>query len=429
MKKTILIFGLFISFYGSSQELMNFYLSPFTLTSESSVTLHTTFFAYSGAGIVNYDYTIDGNIINFRLCYAVGSSTVYTLDKKVFEIITPNNFGDYIFKISLFTDYDGQMCNYENITDSGTINFSLPYNPTEKIEITDTAVESYLEYLNFGDNIFANGEVFKHRIENLLSLYLSNLYFDKDGVVESLTSIEHFKALKNLYIYNQLVADINLEFNTDLEKLWCDGNPLESLDITNNFKLKRLWCRNIDLNELDLSNNSLLEEFSFSSNSITNINLIDKLYLRDLELSTPLISSLDLSNNLLLERVHVSNTLLTSLDLSNNSLLYFLNISQNELLTQLDISSLTGIFRMYCYGNIIEELDLSLNTNLSKVHLQNNNLNFLNIKNGNNEDIYEIITIMNPNLFCIEVDNVVDEGQQPFDYQIDSQTEFSEDCQ
>jgi len=429
MKKITIVIFLFVFSFGSSQELMNFYLSPNESSIASPIALHTTFFAHTGSGIVSYDYSIEGNVIDFRLCYAVGSSSVNTLDRQTFDIVMPLDIGDYTFNIALYTDYNGQTCSYGNSINSGSINFSLPYNPIEKVEITDPAFESYLEYLDFGDNIIDNSFAFKHKTENIISLYLSNIYFEMDGDIESITSIKHFKSLKNLFCYNFNLSNINLSYNPELEFLYCDNNPLVELDVSENPKLKRLWCRGINLNQLDLTNNPLLEDFAFSSNLITDIDLTDKLNLKNLELNTEQLSSLDLSNNLLLERINVSNTSITTLDLSNNNLLYYVVINQNEYLTELNLSTLTNIYNLICYGNIIEELDLSLNTNLSQVYLFSNNLNYLNIKNGNNEDIYEITTIWNPNLLCIEVDSVVDlGGTQPFDYDIDQHTHFSVNC-
>ena len=232
--------------------------------------------------------------------------------------------------------------------------------------------------------------------------------------------------MKNLFCYNFLLTEINTSYNPDLEFLYCDNNPLVNLDVTENPKLKKLWCREVDVNQLNLSNNQLLEDLAFSSNQITTIDLLDKLYLKNLEIGTSQLFNLDLSNNLLLERVTVNNTAIETLDLSNNSLLYYLNISENDLLTELNVSSLTNIRDMYCYSNMIEALDLSLNTNLLQVKLFLNNLNYLNIKNGNNEDIYEINTRLNPNLLCIEVDST--DGAQPFNFHIDSQTQFMENC-
>jgi len=434
MKKSFLtIVFLFVFGFGNSQELMNFYLSPnipssetpFS-TEETTLLLHTTFYAFTGAGFNDYYYTIEDNVINFKLCYGVGSTAVTTLDKMTFEIVMPSFIGDYTFNIELYTDYNGTTCGYEDITYSSSVDFSFPYYPTEKVEITDPAFESYLEYLDYGDDEFDNGFVYTHKIENLTSLYFTSSDFEMDGIIESLFSIKHFEALKNLNVNNQSLTSLNLEYNIELERLFCELNTLESLDLSNNYNLKYLYRGVVNFNGLDVSNNTLLEALSFSSDVMDTIDLSTNSNLKELYFLAEQISSLDLSNNLLLERIMVGNTSITTLDLSNNNLLYYLVIVQNEFLTELNLSTLINIRTMYCSGNMIEGLDLSLNQNLATVHLNYNNLNYLNIKNGNNEDIYEIKTYLNPNLYCIEVDSV--DGPQPFGYSIDPQTEFSEDC-
>ena len=75
------------------------------------------------------------------------------------------------------------------------------------------------------------------------------------------------------------------------------------------------------------------------------------------------------------------------------------------------IQDLTGIqdFRslnyLNCDYNLLTNLDLSQNTNLANIKCENNQLNCLNIKNGNNQNIDLIMSIDNPNLSCIEVDD------------------------
>ncbi len=422
---------MFLSSYNYSQELMNFYLSPEAIsgTTEGTVLmLHTTFFYYNGAGLIDYNYSIDdNNVITFKMCYVLCAVTVVTIDKKVFEIVLPTETGDYTFNIEVYTDYDGEgNCLYETITESGSVDFSLPYEPIEKVDIDDAAFESYLEYLKYGDDEFNNGRVYKHRIENIKSIHFREGEFEYDGEVESLNSINHFQKLKRINISDEPIVNLNFEDNPDLEWVLSYSEITEHIDVTNNPNLKLLWCTSNILNSLDISNNPLLEDLNIGSDIITDINLMDNINIKKLQLGASQLTSLDLTNNILLERLIVISTQLTSLDLSYNQQLYHLVIGGNELLTELDVSTLTNLYDLNCSENNIESLDLSLNQNLSTVKLLFNNLNYLNIKNGNNEEISNIETRFNPNLLCIEVDNEVD--PQPFDYSIDSQTEFSEDC-
>lgn len=58
-----------------------------------------------------------------------------------------------------------------------------------------------------------------------------------------------------------------------------------------------------------------------------------------------------------------------------------------------------------CYNNFIAELDLSQNYLIDFIDCSSNLLTCLNIKNGNNVNTY-LKAINNPNLLCIDVDNI-----------------------
>jgi hypothetical protein len=90
------------------------------------------------------------------------------------------------------------------------------------------------------------------------------------------------------------------------------------------------------------------------------------------------------------------------------------NISGVEILfvAFLGISDLTGIedFTALKYldlsvNNSLTNLDLSKNTALTRLSCGNNNLETLNIKNGNNTAMTELSVGGNPNLYCFQVDD------------------------
>lgn len=85
-----------------------------------------------------------------------------------------------------------------------------------------------------------------------------------------------------------------------------------------------------------------------------------------------------------LRRLHLTRNLLTTLDLSQNTLLKALYASRNQ----------------------ITSLDLSNNTNLIRLNVAINNLQSLNIQNGNNLNMTFLHTYSNPDLQCIQVDEV-----------------------
>lgn len=59
-----------------------------------------------------------------------------------------------------------------------------------------------------------------------------------------------------------------------------------------------------------------------------------------------------------------------------------------------------------CSNNQITALDVSSNTQLQTLHVSNNQLNTLNVQNGNNASFTAFAVNGNPDLTCIQVDNV-----------------------
>ena len=161
--------------------------------------------------------------------------------------------------------------------------------------------------------------------------------------IADLTGIEAFTGLTQLYCADNQLTAIDISSCTNLLDFRCQENQLTALDITNNINLTSLYCYDNNLTSLDVSANVDLTELYCSVNQIT---------------------SLDVSTNINLTLLYCTNNQLTSLDLSTNA-------------------SLTH-FR--CIGN---------------------QLTSLNVANGNNNNVIDFVTIGNPNLTCIQVDDVV----------------------
>jgi Leucine-rich repeat (LRR) protein len=102
-----------------------------------------------------------------------------------------------------------------------------------------------------------------------------------------------------------------------------------------------------------------------------------------------------------------------------------LNCGANQL-TSLDVSNNTALTNLGCSGNQLTNLDVSNNTLLTIFHCASNQLESLNVKNGNNGILFDLVALNNPNLFCIDVDDVT--FAEMWWHNIDSQSFFSEDC-
>ena len=119
------------------------------------------------------------------------------------------------------------------------------------------------------------------------------------------------------------------------------------------------------------------------------------------------------------------NNPLTILDVSQNTALTTL-YCQSNYLTSLDVSNNTALNFFDCSSNQLISLDVSNNTALSFFDCSNNQLSSLDVRNGNNTSLYNFYATSNPNLYCIDVDNLTWATSNW--WSIDAQSYFSEDC-
>ena len=114
------------------------------------------------------------------------------------------------------------------------------------------------------------------------------------------------------------------------------------------------------------------------------------------------ISSLVLDNNTLLTNLHCSSNNLTDLDVSNNTQLSNLQCEGNILSTLSFDVSLTSLD---CFNNQLSSLDLSNNPNLTFLNCSYNNLDWIDLRNGNNQALVNPNFTGNPLLSCLNVDD------------------------
>jgi Leucine-rich repeat (LRR) protein len=117
------------------------------------------------------------------------------------------------------------------------------------------------------------------------------------------------------------------------------------------------------------------------------------------------LTTLNVSTNTALTSLHCSINQLTTLNVSTNTALQALDCYNNSL-TGLNVSANTALTGLSCAGNQITGLNVSTNTALMELNCSGNELTSLNVKNGNNTAFGFFSATGNPNLQCIEVDNV-----------------------
>ena len=117
------------------------------------------------------------------------------------------------------------------------------------------------------------------------------------------------------------------------------------------------------------------------------------------------MTSLSITMNSALFWLYADGNQLTNLDVSQNSLLSDIRCNMNQL-TSINTIGADSLSVLSCYSNLLTELNITSNNILTSLNCYDNNLSCLNVKNGNNSSFSYFSAISNPNLTCIEVDNI-----------------------
>ena len=193
-----------------------------------------------------------------------------------------------------------------------------------------------------------------------------------------------FNGAINVYTSN-IFSLSGIEAFVSLTDLNCPGNNLTSLDVSACAALTSLLCSWNQLTSLDVSACTLLTSLNCGYNQLTSLDVSACTALTYLDCCFSSLTSLN----------HTGVYLLTSL------------ICNGNLLTSLDVSTCTSLTTLYCQYNLLTSLDVSALTSLTTLYCYANQLTSLDVKNGNNINMFETFnTLNNPNLSCIEVDNV-----------------------
>lgn len=220
--------------------------------------------------------------------------------------------------------------------------------------------------------------------------------------IYSLAGIEYFTDLQQLYCQGNYLYSLDLSKNTALTVLSCGDNRLSQLNISGNTALTDVKCSNNSLTELDVSKNTALENLICNGNEITELDVSENAALTQLLCYDNCITELDLSNNPALTKLQCQNNQLEVLNVSENTMLQYLQCSDNSL-TELDVSNNVALTTLYCQnnkltelytaqntalaalscsGNLLTDLSLSTNTGLSSLTCSNNQLTSLDISSN-----------------------------------------------
>ncbi|AXG67857.1 internalin-J [Kordia sp. SMS9] len=228
--------------------------------------------------------------------------------------------------------------------------------------------------------------------------------------IHDLTGIGGFTALEELNCTSNELTSLDLSQNVALRRLKCYFNELTSINLTQNTALERLECFVNNLTTIDLTQNTALNYLRAELNPLGTLDLSQNLVLDYINLSRTQLTAINLTANVALENIVLTNNLLTSIDVSQNVNVKGLFVDDNSL-TSINVVTNQALQQFYCDNNAIEYLDLSNNTQLVSLQASNNALTGIDLKSGNNTILPSAIggffdVTGNPNLTCIEVDDV-----------------------
>lgn len=219
--------------------------------------------------------------------------------------------------------------------------------------------------------------------------------------------LTNVSSLESLIVSENVLTALDVSNNPGLLGLACDNNSLSSLDVTSNTNLTQLFCNNNTISFLNITNLTNLNRLFCQFNSLVDLDISTNTGLQELLANDNSLNALDTSNAVLLEQLFIQNNNIFSIDLTNSPNLFVLYCS-NNIFNTLNVTNNINLQAIVCDNNDLTALDLSFNSVLVGAICNDNNLSSLTIANGNNTNIMNanFVVTNNPNLLCIEVDNV-----------------------
>ncbi|MFB3387098.1 T9SS type A sorting domain-containing protein [Flavobacterium sp. LAR06] len=256
-------------------------------------------------------------------------------------------------------------------------------------------------YLSFSTKNFKNNP-------NLSCIQVDNVVYANTNWLAAKDAAATYKADCADVVQYTLIPD--LDFEKKLILLGHDsGTPDGKVPTINISSLTSLNLFNSYITDLTgIEDFVALKSLTCAANEITALDFSKNIALSELDCSRNQLTTLNVSKNIALTSFGCDTNQLTALDISNNVSLRYIRCYSNKLIS-LDVSKNTALQSLYCYSNSITTLDVSKNKALIEFECYSNQLTSLNVQNGNNNNFVTNQTDYrkNPNLRCIQVDNVM----------------------
>ncbi len=258
--------------------------------------------------------------------------------------------------------------------------------------------------------------------------------YDMTGI-EDFQALEHLESKGNFHPILDISSNGNLVYlncnnsqvqelyvNNEIVELHCESNQIVNIDISNCLDIQKLYIGSNLLTMLNVTGNTNLIELRFTDNLIEYIDLQYNTSLSLLACSYNNLTNLSITQNTLLSDLYCMSNSLNTIDTSNNPNLIQLAARDNNI-TSLDLSVNTSLLTLTCQNNSLTELDLT-NNPISFLEVQNNQLEWIDIRNGYNDNMLNFNATNNPDLHCVFVDDT--DFLYPNNWHVDDNSIFME---
>jgi Secretion system C-terminal sorting domain len=200
--------------------------------------------------------------------------------------------------------------------------------------------------------------------------------------LNNLEGLQYFTNLEKLESLFFTATSFNFPNLVNLESIYIINavsgpSSLTSLDLSNSVNLKSLTC---SVNgTVNLDNLGELKYLSLYG-TFTQIDLSDCTNLLELYLTAP-VNELSLSNNTKLVNLNLADLEITSMNLATCPNLEIVYINDTEMET-LNLGSIKHVRYLFIQDNKLTSVDTSFLFNLQNLNCDNNDLNYLSVKNN-----------------------------------------------
>jgi len=273
--------------------------------------------------------------------------------------------------------------------------------------------------ITFADTNFRNALMNTYCVQlDEEGMYIDDVDSNNDGIIElsevlavrrlsipaagiqSMSGIEYFTNLKKLECSYNEIQSLDLTALTSLEYLDCTENYITVLNMTGLINIKTLLCGTNQIPSLNVQGNNLLTYLDCSLNNLSSFNGLGLDSLTSLNLYGNQITTINVSVMPNLKNFNCSRNLLTSLDVQGLTNFKTLQCGWNNLgslnvqgltklnyllcdsanLTSLNIQGLDSLSTLRCSYNSLSSLNVLGLNSLYDLHCDNNQISNLNLQ-------------------------------------------------